>query len=290
MAEIVGVFAASHAPPLVRDWNSIEKARKQGLDFAFFQLGRRIQDANPDIILAVGTDHWANFFLDNMPAICVGLGAEHGGPPEDWLSDYPHPAMIGHPQFALHLAEQAFAQGFELSVSYRMKLDHAFCVPLWKAGINPLPAIVPIMINAIQNPVPNIPRCLALGTLIADAVESFSASTRVVVLATGGLSHSVGEPAMGEIDEQFDRGCIERLANRDPASLMEFLSEERIARAGNGASEVRFWMVAHGAARCSGFGLIHYEAVPETYTGCCFAQWKLRSSSTAKSRTQSVYT
>ena len=282
MADIVAIFAASHAPPLVRDWDHIEAGRKSGLAAAFLQLGERLRAARPDVLLVIGADHWANFFLDNMPAICIGVGAEHGGPPERWLSGYPHATtMHGHPAFAMHLAQHAFGHGFEPSLSHRMRLDHAFCVPLWKADFTALPLIVPVVINAIQNPVPSIARCLALGALIADAVACFEAPLRVAILASGGLSHSVGEAAMGDIDEAFDRDSLAHFASGDPAALTAFLSEERIARAGNGASEVRFWAAAHGAARCQGFELIHYEAVPQTYTGCAFAQWNLAGAAIA---------
>ena len=274
MGEITGIFAASHAPPLVRDWESIEDGRKRGLANAFAELGKRISAARPDVIIVIGADHWANFFLDNVPAICIGVGDEHGGPPEKWLADYPHTRMVGKPDLAIHLAETAFAGGFEPSLSYRMRLDHAFCVPLWKTGLDPLPPIVPIVINALQAPLPTIARCLAFGELIANAIKGFPDPDRIVILASGGLSHSVGEPQMGEIDEAFDRECIERFSDGDPAELIKFLSDERMARAGNGASEVRFWAAAHGAARTCGFELIHYEAVPETFSGCGFAEWK----------------
>ena len=136
-----------------------------------------------------------------------------------------------------------------------------------------LPAMVPVIINGIQNPVTSISRCLAFGELIADAVTSFDTSARVVMLVTGGLSHSVGESTMGEIDEAFDRQCIALLTQGDVVPLKDFLSEERIAQAGNGSSEVRYWAVAHGAAHHHGFELMHYEAVPEVMTGCGFAQW-----------------
>ena len=274
MAELAGVFASSHAPPIVRDWNLIETGRRKGLETAFAELGQRIAAARPDAIVAIGADHWVNFSLDNIPALCIGVGAAHGGPPELWLSDYPHKAMRGHPDLADHLARSMFATGFEPSLSHRMRLDHAFCVPLWKSGLDPLPAIVPIVVNAIQEPLPTVARCVAFGAALAAAIASHPEPLRVVVLATGGLSHSVGEPQMGEIDEAFDRECLARFADGDTAALVRFLSDERVARAGNGAAEVRFWAAAHGAAGERGFRLIHYEAVPETYTGCGFATWE----------------
>lgn len=273
MAEIVGIFGASHAPPLVRDWATIESGRKDALAIAFAELGRRIAAAQPDILVVIGADHWANFFLDNMPAICLGVGADHGGPPERWLADYPHTAMRGDPAFAMHVAEALFENGFEPSLSYDLRLDHAFCVPLWRAGIDPLPAILPVVINALQPPLPTIARCFDFGAALARAITDRPDRERVVILASGGLSHSVGEPMMGEVDEAFDREALALFARGDRDAVLAYLTDDRMARAGNGAHELRFWVAAHGAADARGFSLIHYEVVPETYTGCGFAEW-----------------
>jgi len=274
MAGLVGVFATCHTPSLVRDWDAIEQRRRRELSAAFGELGRRIAACSPDAMIMIGADHWANFFVDNYPAICLGVGEEHGGPPERWLSDYPHHTMPGDPALGVHIAKTAFASGFEPSISYNLRLDHAFCVPLWKAGIAPLPPLVPIIINALQPPFPTIERCLEFGRMIARAIGTYDLSSRIAILATGGLSHSVGEPQMGRIDEAFDRECIELFRRGDTEALLQFLRQDRIDAAGNGANEVRFWVTAHGAAAARRFDLIHYEAVPETYTGCAFAEWK----------------
>ena len=277
MAEIVGIFATSHAPPIARDWEILSDPANSGLGGAFAELGRRIMSGRPDVIVVIGADHWANFFLDNMPGIAFGVGERHGGPPEPWLAGYPHTAMAGHPELAMHLAGTAYAAGFEPSLSYDMKLDHAFCVPLWKSGIDPLPAIIPVVINALQPPLPAMARCLRLGSVLAEAIRSFPAALRVAILASGGLSHSVGEPAMGRIDEAFDRECSALLADGDPARLLAFLTDARVAQAGNGAAELRFWVAAHGAAACRGFEMFHYEALASTFTGCGFGEWALAS-------------
>jgi aromatic ring-opening dioxygenase catalytic subunit (LigB family) len=275
MAEVTGIFAASHAPPIVREWEAIRTTSR--LPEAFAALGRRIRESRPDVLVVIGADHWANFFLDNMPAICIGVGETHRGPPERWLANYPHTNMRGCPKLAMHMAAFAFARGFEPAVSYDLELDHAFCVPLWKADLGSLPPVAPIIINALQAPLPTPSRCLDFGAIVADAIEAMPGEMRVAILATGGLSHSVGEPEMGDIDEAFDREVLALLQAGDAAPLLAFLSDARMARAGNGAAEVRLWLAAHGAARMRGFELIGYEAVPETYTGCGFAEWKRAS-------------
>lgn len=278
MAEIVGIFAASHAPPIVRTWDAISDKSRGGLEFAFGELRRRLEALQLDAIVMIGADHWVNFFLDNMPSMCLGIGKEHGGPPEPWLAHYPHPTMRGHPELAKHLARECFTEGFEPSVSHQMRLDHAFCVPLLKMGLDPLPPIVPIVINALEPPLPTMARCLAFGEVLARVVKRLQAPTRVALFATGGLSHAVGEALMGDVDEAFDRTCLDLFKAGDSKALLGFLSDERIAMAGNGAAEMRFWMAAHGAAGERGFELIHYDPIPEVFTGCGFAEWRLEGS------------
>ena len=261
---------------IVRNWPIVAPAAKEGLTSAFSDLGRRLEAARPDALVVISPDHWVNFFIDNLPAICVGVGEVHDGPPEPWLQAFPHRTMAGHPQLADHIVRTALARDFEPSVSYRLKLDHGFCIPLWKMGLDPLPAIVPVILNDLEPPLPSARRCYAWGAVLAEAIASFPGSTRVAVLATGGLSHSIGEPTMGEIDEQFDRDCIGRFERGDPAALIAFL-DERLPQTGNGAAEVRNWVAAHGAAGGRGFELIRYDPIPEVYVGCGFASWRLNT-------------
>ena len=56
---------------------------------------------------------------------------------------------------------------------------------------------------------------------------------RVAVLGTGGLSHSIGEPTMGWIDEEFDHSCIEHFEDGEDTRLAAFLTDA-LPRTGNG--------------------------------------------------------
>ncbi|MBI1964766.1 MAG: 2,3-dihydroxyphenylpropionate 1,2-dioxygenase [Betaproteobacteria bacterium] len=274
MAELVGVYAASHGPMIVRNWTVLPSRWKDSLTSAFTELGRRIRAARPDALIVISPDHWVNFFIDNLPGICVGVGETHAGPPEPWLKEFPHRVIAGHAKLASHIVETAYGRDFEPSVSYRLALDHGFCIPLWKAGLDPLPAIVPVVLNDLEPPQPSVKRCYAWGTVLAEAVASYPGDLRVAILATGGLSHSIGEPTMGEIDEAFDRDCIRHFESGDRKALLDYL-DRRLPVTGNGAAEVRNWVAAHGAARGRGFELISYSAIPEVYVGCGFASWNL---------------
>lgn len=273
MARLVGVYAASHGPLLVREWEALPPEQRSRLQGGFEELGRRLTAAQPEVLVVVSPDHWSNFFLDNVPAVCIGVGAAHEGPPEPWMKAFPHRELPGHPGFAMHLARQAMQDGFEASLSHRLKLDHGVCIPLWRMSLQRLPAIVPLIVNSIEPPLPSLERCLGWGRQVARAVASYRERLDVAVLATGGLSHSIGEPTMGAIYEDFDRETI-RLFGRSEPELVRYL-EEKLPAHGNGSEEVRNWLVAHGAADGRGFELVDYLPVPKVIVGCGFASWRL---------------
>ncbi len=273
MADLVGVFAASHGPLLIREWDAVPPQQKQRLEKAFRTLGERMARALPDVLLVVSPDHWSNFFLDNVPAVCIGVGGSHEGPPEPWMKAFPHRELAGHPAFALHLVREAMNHGFEPSVSHRLKLDHGICIPLWRMSLERLPRIVPMIVNSIEPPLPSLSRCLAWGRQVADAIRSYPEDVKVAVLATGGLSHSIGEPTMGAIYEDFDKETIRRFALPEQ-ELITYLEEE-LPSHGNGSEEVRNWLVAHGAAGARGFELVDYLPVPKVIVGCGFAAWTI---------------
>ena len=224
------------------------------------------------MLIILSPDHWTNFFLDNLPSVCIGVGEEHDGPPEPFMKDFPWKKMAGDAALGRHIAATALKNDFEPSISHRMVLDHGFCIPLMKMELAALPRIVPIVINDLEPPMLSIRRCIAWGKLIARAIDSYPEKARVAILATGGLSHSIGEPTMGAIDERFDRDCIRAFEKGAEAPLVELL-DDRMEAAGNGTHEVRNWVIAHAAAGSRGFDLIDYRAMPEVYVGCGWASW-----------------
>jgi len=273
VAELVGCFAASHGPLLVREWEAIPPDQKARLSAAYAELGKRISAARPDVIVEIAPDHWSNFFLDNIPSVCIGVGEVHDGPPEPWMKPFPHRELAGDAGLAMHIAATAMQEGFEPSLSHRLKLDHGFCIPLLRMGLADLPRIVPVIVNSIEPPLPSPRRCLQWGALLRKSIESYPARLRVAVLGSGGLSHSIGEPTMGAIDEQLDRECIRLFASPEN-QLLSYL-EKKLPDAGNGTEEIRNWLVAHGAAGGRGFELIDYLPVPAVIVGCGFAAWSI---------------
>jgi aromatic ring-opening dioxygenase catalytic subunit (LigB family) len=273
MATFVGAFAASHGPIIVRDWDKLPAALQERFTRNFQEVGRRISAAEPDVLVVISPDHWVNFFLNMLPTVCIGVGDEHDGPPEPFMRAFPYKTFVGDASFGDHLLRTALANGFDPAASHRLTLDHGFCIPLWLSHLAAMPRIVPVIINALQEPMPTIERSIELGRLIADAIATFPPDVRVAVLGTGGLSHSIGEPTMGDVDEVFDRAVLEALRGHDETAVARTI-QSALAETGNGSHEVRCWAVAYGSAGRSQFELIDYMPCAEVYVGCAFGSWR----------------
>jgi aromatic ring-opening dioxygenase catalytic subunit (LigB family) len=212
-----------------------------------------------------------------MPSVCIGVGETHEAPPEPWMKGLPFESpWKGNPELGLYLAERAFKQGFEPTLSYHLEMDHGVAIPLWRMGLTKLPAIVPFVINTVEPPLISVRRCLDWGSFLREAIEAYPKNLRVAIMATGGLSHSIGEHDMGRIDEPFDKKCLDLMTTGDIPKLVDFL-DQHIEDGGNGAAEIRNWVMAHKAVEGKGFDLIGYHPYPEWYVGCAFASWQLGS-------------
>ena len=51
MARLVGVFASSHAPLIIRGWKDVKPANQKELTSSLAELGRRIKAAKPDVLV-----------------------------------------------------------------------------------------------------------------------------------------------------------------------------------------------------------------------------------------------
>jgi hypothetical protein len=80
MAEIALAYCSSHAPMMAAARDS---APADQADRFFAALGR-IRDearrADVQACVVFSNEHFTNFFLENFPQICVGLGERNWGP------------------------------------------------------------------------------------------------------------------------------------------------------------------------------------------------------------------
>ena len=84
------VFAAvcSHAPGITGRAQRADPAVRDAFYAKFGELRERLEAARPDALIVVAAEHFANFFMNNMPAYCVGMADSYEGPIEDeqWLA------------------------------------------------------------------------------------------------------------------------------------------------------------------------------------------------------------
>ncbi|HSV84472.1 MAG TPA: 2,3-dihydroxyphenylpropionate 1,2-dioxygenase [Ramlibacter sp.] len=274
MAELVGVFAASHTPVMLNFPGAIPHDDREAIFGAFLALGEELRSARPDTVIAVSDDHLHHFFLDNFPAFCIGTGATYPTPAEHWLKADKQ-LLAGDPELGAHILGEALNSGFDPAFSMHLTLDHGVLTPLHLAALAGKTRIVPLLVNCVQPPLPTMRRAFQWGTFLGQAIRSFGPGRRVAILATGGISHDVATPRMGFVNEAFDREFLRLLAAGDSDALVRFATEH-VNEAGNGGEEIRHWLVAHGAAGAAGFETIYYKAVPKWYTGIGLARWRLR--------------
>jgi protocatechuate 4,5-dioxygenase beta chain len=127
-------------------------------------------------------------------------------------------------------------------------VDHAFTVPqalLWPGGQRTVKT-VPLAVNTVQHPLPSPARCYKLGHALRRAVESYERDLRIVVIATGGLSHQLDGERAGFINKEFDLMCLEKIVS-DPEALARYSIRDLVRLAGTQGVEVIMWLVMRGA-------------------------------------------
>lgn len=273
MADLVGVFAASHTPVMLNFPMAITEADREQIYGSFKTLGARLKETRPDAVIVIADDHLHNFFLNNFPAFCVGVADHYETPAEHWLKADKQ-RLKGDAQLGGHLLGEALNAGFDPSFSMELTLDHGVLTPLVLGGIASEVPIVPLLINCVQPPFPSMQRCLNWGKFMRQAIASCGHLQRIAVLATGGLSHDVATPRMGLVNEAFDRQFLELLSGSRDSELIEYSTKE-VGNAGNGTEEVRNWLVAHGAAGGARFEPLYYKALPQWYAGIALGSWRL---------------
>ena len=271
MADLVGVFAASHTPVMLNFPDAVSEQDRTAVYEEFTKLGTAIAATEPTSVIVISDDHLHNFFLDNFPAFCIGAADTYQSPAEHWLKVDKH-TLAGDTALSAHLLGEALQAGFDPAFSMQLTLDHGVLTPLVLAGLSRQVAVVPLLVNCVQPPLPTMKRCLQWGRLLRDAIRSYSRPDRIAILATGGISHDVATPRMGMVNEIFDRQFLHLLGANDDEELASYAAEH-VNEAGNGAEEIRNWLIAHGAAAGSRFEVQFYRPLPSWYTGIGLARW-----------------
>jgi aromatic ring-opening dioxygenase catalytic subunit (LigB family) len=229
------------------------------------EVGARVRSARPDVLVIVSSDHMYNYNLNLQAPFAIATDESHV-PYGDM--DLPTVPLPGHAAFARGLLDFAASQEFDLARLHGYRPDHGIVLPALLASPQRAIPIVPIIVNTGMDPVPRLARAWRLGEVVARYVaEMRSASERVVVMGTGGLSHWLGVADMGRTNPVFDAAVMDTLTSGRGAELMRWTADHVYAEGGNGGHEILNWMVMAGALPNATGERVYYENVPAWITG-----------------------
>lgn len=270
MADIALTYCSSHTPLMYIAEDEAPADQHDSFFGALRHISDEADELSLDAAVIISNEHFTNFFLDNFPQLCIGTASDHYGPAEAWLG-IPQGLIPGHPDLANHLLRHLLNDGYPLSFSEQLGLDHGIIDVYHELDSTFAIPLIPIIQNCAIPPMLPPRRAFELGRSLADAITSYPEDINVAVIGAGGLSHDIGTPRIGLIDTDFDRWFLNHLETGDLDDVLD-LTEAEILQAGNGAPEILSWLVAAGAANTPGTTLA-YEPIQEWLTGMAVMQF-----------------
>jgi 2,3-dihydroxyphenylpropionate 1,2-dioxygenase len=301
MSRVVLGVGASHSTLMNTHWHEVEGCeRARRFRDALDDARDRVRAAEPDVMLIVGPNHFRGLWLDLLPAFTIGVGAcqasgESGTPSGEQKVDI---------ALARHLCRGLVRDGFDLAFSTRLQIDHGISHAIQYLLDDRATPIVPLVVNVFAPPLPTLERCADLGRAIGAALAADETDKRVVVVGSGGLSHVLPFPkwyapetdddaffvtawtegrsswrdydprrreiiraSTADVREEFDRDFLDRFS-RGALRELAVLDEDELERlGGNGAHEIRSWLLMTGACGDAPGSTLVYSPMPEWLTG-----------------------
>ena len=252
---LVYAGVCSHAPGITGRADMCENTKKRDEFYATFEKQRQeIENSGAEALIVVAAEHFANFFMNNMPAFCIGIGASYEGPIEDpeWLN-IPRATVPGAPDLGVRITRQVM-QSVDTAYAEEWKFDHGIMVPLSFLTPNYDLPVIPVNINCQGPPLTPLHRAWEFGKALRRGCDL--APEKVALVGTGGVSHWPATPDSGKINEEWDRRFLDQLMCQDKEALLSYSDTETYAQAGQGGYEIRTYIAA--AAAAGGLGELQF--------------------------------
>lgn len=241
MAELSAVLATTHHPFYLKATTAPPENRMPQAD----EWKRKVEAyretltaAKPDILVMVGADHFHQFFSDNYPAFLIGKQPTYDAIFYNEEREFGIPPYVldGHEELSGFMLQGLLDRGFDFSVSHELKLDHSIICPIITTRPDADLPVVPIYTNIFAPPLPSPKRFWQLGRAIRSIIDEYPSDLRIAAVGSGHLSLELGGPRQfGETgpDPVFDRKAIDWLASGDIDAILENVTHESMAGAGN---------------------------------------------------------
>jgi gallate dioxygenase len=260
MAEIIGAIATSHTPTIGFAYDAKKQADPvwKPIFDAYVPIQAWLQERKPDVLFFIYNDHITSFFFDHYSAFCLGVD-DHYKVADEGGGERNVPPILGHAALARHIGQSLMTEEFDMSFFRNKPLDHGCFSPLsvllphddktWPVKM------VPLQVGVLQFPIPTALRCYKLGQALRSAIESYPENIKVVIVATGGLSHQVHGERCGFNNTEWDERFLELIEN-DPVALTRMTHADYARLGGMEGTEVIMWLVMRGAL-AAGIRRIH---------------------------------
>ena len=265
------VFAGvcSHAPGITGRADRADPAVRDQFYAKLGEMREQIEESRPDALIVIAAEHFANFFMNNMPAYCIGMGESYSGPIEDeaWLA-IGRANVPANPDLSQRIVE-AMLPTIDVAYAQEWQFDHGIMVPLhFLTPRYDLP-VVPVNINCQGPPLTPLARAYEFGRTLRRACDA--QPERIALIGTGGISHWPATPDSGTINEAWDREFLERFLGNRRDELVAYTDEETLREAGQGGFEIRTYIAVAGATEGATGELMFYSPIPIFAVGCTVA-------------------
>lgn len=265
--------ACSHAPGITARAERADPARRAALEAAFHRMGEEIRATRPDALVVIAAEHFANFFMNNMPAFAIGMADSYEGPIEDEaFLKIKRTTVPGNKALSRKLIERVM-QTVDVAYAEEWKFDHGISVPLHFLTPNYDLPIIPANINCQGPPLAPLARAWAFGEALRAAADSVP--ERIALIGTGGISHWPATPDSGKINAAWDQEFLRRWAANDRAALLSYSDAEIYRDGGQGGFEIRTFIAAAAAAKGAKGTVQFCEPLPIFAVSCTIARMQL---------------
>lgn len=266
----------SHAPGITGRANLAENTQLRDEFYRELdQMRQAMENSQPDALIVIAAEHFANFFMNNMPSYAIGMGHSYQGPIEDpeWLG-IAKTTVPGCPDLSLRITKEVM-QSVDIAYAEEWQFDHGIMVPLnFLTPKYDLP-IIPVNINCQGPPLTPLHRAWAFGEALRRACDAVD--ERIAIVGTGGISHWPATPDSGKINEPWDREFLDRWVRNDKDAMLSYSDAETYRDAGQGGFEIRTFISI--AAAAAGRGNLHFYTadLPIFAVGCTVASMEITS-------------